>query len=131
MAKRGQTVNVKVPRKKIIAALEKTLKKLNTDYNNQGKIQAAYDAEYKKWVALLYKKVNLSKPKEVTIRFNDVVVYFEIPKNLPEQPEQPDRMHDWQYKESKEEIENALRVLNMCEDESIATGTYGSITKYL
>ena len=131
MARHGKTVNVKVPRKKIIAALEKALQKLNTDYANQAKLQATYEAEYKKWSALVYKKVQLTKPTDIVVRYHNVAVSFDVPKNLPEEPKQPTTMHEWQYKENKEEIENAIRVLNMCEDEFIATGTYGSITKYL
>jgi hypothetical protein len=52
--------------------------------------------------------------------------------NLPVEPERNyEQIPDWQYKDNKEEIENALRVLNMCDDELISTATYGGITKYL
>ena len=45
MARRGQTVNVKVQRKKVIAALEKTLKKLEADYKNQEKLEIEYQSQ--------------------------------------------------------------------------------------
>jgi len=40
-------------------------------------------------------------------------------------------MHDWQYKENKEEIENTIRVLKMSDTDTMNAATYGSITKYL
>lgn len=134
MARRGQTVNVKVPRKKVIAALEKSLKKLEDDYKNQDKLQKEYSVKYDKWLKLVYSKVKSSKPTfiDVTYGGTNIRVGFEMPKSLPKEPQKDwNTLSDWQYKDGKEEINNAIRLLNMCEDEYISTATYGSITKYL
>jgi chaperonin cofactor prefoldin len=47
MARRGQTINVKVPRKKVIVALEKALKKLEVDYANIDKNEKAFEKRTK------------------------------------------------------------------------------------
>jgi hypothetical protein len=140
MARQSKAINVKVPRTKVVKALEQALVKLETDYKNQDAEQKKYDVTYKKWeqrviklaVARFSKAINL----KVNSRYNGSVnVDFDIPAgeiNLPEEPSrQFNSIPEWQYKDSKEEIENAIRVLKMCEDEYINTGTYGNISKYL
>ena len=39
--------------------------------------------------------------------------------------------HDWQYKEMVEEIENAIRILKMTDEEVVSTSTYNAIARYL
>lgn len=140
MARRGQTVNVKVPRKKIIAALEKALVKLETNYKTQETNEALYKLQLARWEKTMFKaaisKVAKAQDIKINSRYNGVInIDFDLPAGTIKLSEEPKRkfdlMLDWQYKESKEEIENAIRVLNMCEDEVISTATYGSITKYL
>ena len=140
MARRNTGVNVPVPRVKVIKALEQALAKLETNYKNQEVNEAKHKAAIKKWeqqvlklaIAKFTKAANVS----VNVRYNSYVnIDFDIPADvikLPEKPEQDyEVLHHWQYVENKEEIENALRVLNMCETETINTATYGGITKYL
>jgi len=140
MARQGKTINVKVPRTKVVKALEQALIKLETNYKNQDIEQKKYDVTYKKWeqqvIKLAMAKFNKAVDLRVNARYNgSVSINFDIPAgeiNLPEEPSRHyDSISDWQYKESKEEIENAIRVLKMCEDEYINTGTYGNISKYL
>jgi hypothetical protein len=140
MARRGQTINVKVPRKKVIVALEKALVKLETNYKNQDAEQKKYDATYKKWEQQVIKLAKAKFSKAINLRVNtrhngNVNIDFDIPADVISLPEEPSREFDvtpqWQYKDNKEELENAIRVLNMCEDEYISTATYGAISKYL
>jgi len=140
MARRNTGVNVPVARVKVIKALEQALVKLETDYKSQEVNEAKYRASLKKWesqvlkaaIAKFAKAANIS----VNVRFNSYVnIDFDIPANEIKLPEKPERefksMHDWEYKDSKEEIENAIRILKMCDNETINTATYGGITKYL
>jgi hypothetical protein len=140
MARRGQTINVKVPRAKVIKALEQALIKLETNYKNQDKEQKKYEAAHKKWEQQVTKlattKFSKATNLRVNVRYNgNVNIDFDIPADAIKLPEEPTKNYevvlDWQYKDNKEEIENAVRVLKMCEDELISTATYGSITKYL
>jgi hypothetical protein len=40
-------------------------------------------------------------------------------------------MTDYQYKEMTDEIENAIRILKMTEEETVSASTYNSIARYL
>ena len=140
MARRNQGINVKVPRAKVIKALEQALIKLETNYKNQEANEKKYNTAINKWreqvAKLAATKINKAENLRAVVRYNGVVnVEFDLPKdsvNLPTEPEKNyDSMLDWQYKDTKEEIENAIRILNMCDDEHISTATYGGISKYL
>lgn len=140
MAKRGQTINVKVPRVKVIKALEQALVKLETNYKNQNKEQKKYEDAHQKWEQQVIKLATAKFSKATNLRVNvrhngNVNIDFDIPVDAVKLPEEPTKNYqflpDWQYKDNKEEIENAIRVLKMCEDEVISTATYGSISKYL
>ena len=41
------------------------------------------------------------------------------------------QMNDWTYREQKEEIENAIRILKMTDEEVVSTSTYNAIARYL
>ena len=140
MARRNQGINVKVPRVKVIEALEQSLVKLENNYKNQEaedkKYKLATDEWNKQVQNLVLPKITKAENIRINIRYNDVInVDFDLPAGVVKLPVEPTRDYesipDWQYKDNKEEIENALRVLNMCDDELISTATYGGITKYL
>jgi hypothetical protein len=40
-------------------------------------------------------------------------------------------MHQHAYREMKEEISNAIRILQLTDEEVVSTSTYNSIAKYL
>ena len=140
MARRNQGINVKVPRAKVIKALEKALVKLDTDYKNQEANEKKFNAALDKWrkevTKLAAAKLSKGENFKANVRYNGIInVEFDLPAgtvNLPTEPEKNyETITHWQYKDSKEEIENAIRVLNMCDDELISTATYGGISKYL
>ena len=139
MARRNQGINVKVPRVKVIKALEQALVKLETDYKSQEINEKKYEVTLKKWENQVLKAAvgKLSKATNISInpRYNFINIDFNLPIDTMKISEKPERdfksMSDWQYKDDKEEIENAIRVLKMCDDELISTATYGGITKYL
>ena len=140
MARRNQGINVKVPRAKVIKALEQALVKLETNYKNQEANEKKYDAAMNKWRAQVAKlavaKISKAESLIANVRYNGTInVDFNLPAGTIKLPTEPEKdyelMSDWQYKDSKEEIENAIRVLNMCDDEHISTATYGGISKYL
>lgn len=140
MARRNQGINVPVSRVKVIKALEEALVKLETNYKNQDAEQKKYDAAYKKWEQQVIKLATAKFSKAINVRVNsrhngNINIDFDIPADVISLPEEPSREFNvtsqWQYKDNKEEIENAIRVLKMCDAELISTATYGGITKYL
>lgn len=140
MARRNQGINVKVSRVKVIKALEQALVKLETSHKNQDTNEAKYKAAQERWLKQVSKlaisKIAKAENLRANVRYDGRVnIDFDLPAGAVKLPEEPKRdfesMADWQYKDNKEEIENAIRVLKMCDDELISTATYGGITKYL
>ena len=69
-------------------------------------------------------------------RYNGVInVDFNLPAGTLELPAEPKKdfmvLHEWQYREQKEEIENAIRILKMTDEEVVSTSTYNAIARYL
>jgi hypothetical protein len=137
---RGKAINVKIATTKVIKALETKLAQLQKDKANQkvneekfSKAQEKYNKELAKLaLAQISKATDLS----AHTRYNgDVNVSFTLPKgviDLPTEPEKDfDTYHDWQYKEMVEEIENAIRILKMTDEEVVSTSTYNAIARYL
>ena len=140
MARRNQGINVPVSRLKVIKSLEQALIKLDTNQKNQASNEAKFEAAKQRWqkqvAKLALAKINKAEELDAETRYNgNIRVVFILPANVIKLPEEPKRdfksMADWQYRDAREEIENALRVLKMSEAETINTATYGSITKYL
>jgi len=140
MARRNQGINVPVSRLKVIESLEQALVKLDTNQKNQATNEAKFKAAQERWqkqvAKLAMTKINKAEELEASTRYNGKVrIAFEISRDAIKLPDEPIRdfesMNDWQYRDAREEIENALRVLKMSEAETINAATYGSITKYL
>lgn len=132
-------LNVKIKKDKVITALRKTLAEKRSAKENYAKAHAKWEKEHKAWQKAVAKKVGKNAvPDEVEIRnyhyqgdkVKVEMTYFVKLDNLKE-PEQPERLNDWQIKEAVEEIENAIRMLEMCDDDVINTSTYKAISQYL
>ena len=140
MARRNGSINVKLPVKKVIKSLELALDKLEKNYTQQEaneakfiKTEAKYNAEVGK---LAIKHINRATNIKTTVRYNGTInVDFDIPADIIKLPPQPERnfekLYDWQYKEQKEEISNAIRILKMTDEETVNASTYNAISKYL
>ena len=141
MARQGKGIKVNVPRLKVIEALEKSLTKLETDYTDGKKQSEEYDKaklEWQKTVAeLTLPFIDKAEFYNVNIRYNGTInVDFTLPAGTLVLPEEPtytgkSQIADWQYEQQKEEMESAIRLLRMCEDETVNTATYASISQYL
>ena len=141
MARQSKGIKVNVPRLKVIEALEKSLNKLETDYEIGKKLDADYEKQksdwHKKVLELTLPLINKTEYCNINIRYNGTInVDFTLPAGslvLPEEPkfEGKGQMAEWQYESQTEEIQNAIRLLRMCEDETVNTATYSSISQYL
>ena len=141
MARQSKGIKVNVSRLKVIEALEKSLTKLETDYQIGKKLDADYEKQKSDWhnkvLKLTLPLINKTEYCNINIRYNGTInVDFTLPAGslvLPEEPkfEGKGQMAEWQYEEQKKEIESAIRLLRMCEDETVNTATYSSISQYL
>jgi hypothetical protein len=137
---RGKAINVKIATPKVIKALETKLAQLQKDKANQKvneekfkKTQEKYNKEVGK---LALAKISKAENLSAHTRYNgEINVSFTLPAGTIELPTEPqkdfDTYHDWQYKEMVEEIENAIRILKMTDEETVNTSTYNAIARYL
>ncbi len=137
---RQKAISVKIATTKVIKALETKLAEINKNKANQkvneekfSKAQEKYSKEVAKLaVSAIAKATDLS----AHTRYNgEIQVSFSLPKGSIELPTEPERdfdtFHEWQYKEMIEEIENAVRILKMTDEEVVSTSTYNAIARYL
>ena len=140
MARNGKSINVKIATTKVIKALENKLAQLKKDKANQKvneeKHSKAMEKYNKEIATLALKVINKATDLQAHVRYNGVVnVDFNLPKGAIDLPTEPEKdfesLNDWQYKEMIEEIENAIRILKMTDEETVSTSTYNSIARYL
>jgi hypothetical protein len=141
MARNQKAISVKIATPKVIKALETKLAELNTNYANQetneAKYQKAYD-KYKKEVTK-FAVDRIAKAENLRTNYrswnNQLNVDFDLTVTESELPKQPERdfeqMSLHSYKDMKEEIENAIRILKMTDEEVVNTSTYNAIARYL
>ena len=137
---RGKAISVKIATTKVIKALETKLAEVKADKANEKANQEKFDKAYQKWqkdvAKLAIAQISKATDLNANNRYNgEINVSFCLPKGTIDLPEQPERdfttMHDWQYKETIEEIENAIRILKMTDEEVVSTSTYNAIARYL
>ena len=137
---RGKAISVKIATTKVIKALEAKLAEVKSDYANQDKAKEKHEKAVEKWSKEVAKLAMgaISKAEDLSAhtRYNgEVSVQFTLPKGTIELPECPERdfneIHQWQFKETCNEIENAIRILKMTDEEVVSTSTYNAIAQYL
>ena len=140
MARNGKAINVKIATTKVIKALETKLAEIKKDFANQEANEAKFDKAHKAWgkevaklaLAQIAKADSLSASTRYDGRIN---VDFYLPAGTIKLPDEPKRdftqINDWQYREQVEEIENAIRILKMTDEEVVSTSTYNAIARYL
>ena len=140
MARNGKSINVKIATSKVIKALENKLVQIKKDKANQKANEERYNKAVEKWRKEVAKLAlaQISKAQDVSanVRYNGVInVDFDLPKGSIELPAEPEKdfesFHEWQYKEMVDEIENAIRILKMTDEETVSTSTYNTIARYL
>ena len=137
----GRTINVKIPTVKVINALETKLTQVKANYAKQDELEDKYQKARQKWEKDINAWANKNFDKAVNIRTNyrswnsTMNVDFDITCDAKDFPQEPDRdyevMSTHQYKDDVEEIENAIRILKLTDEEVVSTSTYNSIARYL
>ena len=141
MATRGKAISVKIATPKIIKALEASLAKLEADYSSQEANDAKYDEARKAWQKKVidYAVANISKAENFRTNYrnwsNNLNIDFDLTvaeKDLPAEPTKDYvTLHASTYREQKEEISNAIRILKMTDEEVVNTSTYNAVARYL
>ena len=137
---RGKAIQVKIATTKVIKALETKLAQIQKDKANQKSNEEKFAKATEKWskeiAKLALAQISKAENLRANVRYNGMVnVDFDLPKgaiDLPKEPEKDfDTYHEWQYKEMVDEIENAIRILKMTDEETVNTSTYNAIARYL
>ena len=140
MARNGKSINVKIATAKVIKALETKLDQIKKDKANQKNNEEKFNKAHEKWrkdvAKLALTAIAKAEDLSASTRYNgEIYVNFNLPKgaiDLPAEPEKDfDTYHEWQYKEMVDEIENAIRILKMTDEETVSTSTYNTIARYL
>ena len=134
-------ITVKLPTHKVVTALEAKLVAIKKDYANQETYEAKYQKAYAAWQKELTDFAIANVKKAINFRTNyrawnstlnidyDVIV---DEKDLPVCPERAwENMSSHTYKETVEEISNALSILRMTDELTVNASTMKQIAKYL
>lgn len=150
----GKGINVKVKREKIIEALMNKLDDMEYAQHQYNSAREKYDEDHKKWkdtigkIALEHmasiKNIDECTTIRSTFYGNDsshVEIYVKIDNDkLPEEPEHPKnpfqsegygRNYVGNYDDRKADILNAIRILQLSDEDVVSTATYASVAKYL
>jgi len=138
---RGKAISVKIPTQRVIDALTQTLAKLELDYTSQEANEAKYEKSREKWRKEIgeWAIANFSKATNLRTNYrsynNTLNVDFDIitkEGTFPAEPEKDfEQIHQHTYREQKEEISNAIRMLKMTDEETVSTSTYQAVARYL
>jgi len=138
---RGKAINVKIATTKVIKALETKLAEIKKAYAEQGANEAKYQKAREKWQKEIGKwaVANFSKADNIRTNYRQwnktLNVDFDLVVNETDFPAEPEKdfevIHQHSYNEMKEEIENAIRILKMTDEEVVSTSTYNAIARYL
>ena len=138
---RGKSMSVKIPTQRVIDALTQALNKLELDYTSQEANEAKYEIAHKAWQKEVadFAIKNFSKAQNIrtnyrswnkTLNVDFDIVGSEI--NFPDEPKKDfDTINQHAYREQKEEISNAIRILKMTDEEVVNTSTYNAVARYL
>jgi hypothetical protein len=138
---RGKAISVKIPTQRVINALETKLAELESNYANQEANEAKYELARTAWRDELteYAVANISKAENFRTNYrswnNQLNIDFDLTvaeKDLPKEPERDfEQIHQHTYREQKEEMANAIRILKMTDEEVVNTSTYNAVARYL
>ncbi len=138
---RGKAIQVKIATPKVIKALETKLAELNKNYESQEANEAKYQKQYEKWQKEIAKWAVAQFGKAQNVRTNyrawnkTLNVDFDLITEESDFPKEPEKdyevLHRHTYNEMKEEMENAIRILKMTDEEVVNASTYNAIARYL
>jgi len=138
---RQKAISVKIATPKVIKALETALTKLEADYTSQEANEAKYEKARKVWQkeVIDYAVANIKKAENFRTNYrsynNTLNIDFDLTVAEKEMPKEPEKDYEsislYNYREQKEEISNAIRILKMTDEETVNTSTYNAVARYL
>jgi F0F1-type ATP synthase membrane subunit b/b' len=137
----SRAITVKVATPKVIKALETRLAELEKNWASQEANEAKFEKARDKYNKELqeFAIANIKKASNFRTSYrswnNNLNIDYDIAVSQKELPVEPERdfeqLHQHQYRETKDEITNALNILRMTDEETVNASTMKSIAKYL
>jgi predicted nucleic acid-binding protein len=137
----SRAITVKVATPKVIKALETKLETIKKDKENEASNEAKFQKLNEKWKKdiLAFAIANIKKAENLRSNYrswnNQLNIDFDLTVSEMDMPKQPERdfttMHDHTYREMVEEINNALSILRMTDEETVNASTMKQIARYL
>jgi hypothetical protein len=141
MARNQKAISVKIATPKVIKALETRLAELEKNYASQEANEGKYNKAMEKWrkEIFAYAIANIKKAENVRTNYrswnNQLNIDFDLTTSEADLPKEPERdfeqMGHHTYREQKQELENAIRILKMTDEEVVNTSTYNAVARYL
>lgn len=139
----SKTLQVKVKVSVLIEALKSSLSERAKRFAENEKLEAEHAKAVEAYNANLTKLIKDGKGKLTEASKNrwqadrtgktvNVEVAYEFPASLiGDEPESPELYKEWEWKRDREALEQAIRVLEMTDDEYVAASTLKSVAEYL
>jgi len=137
----SRAITVKVSTPKVIKALEAKLVSLKSDKDNEASNEANFQKAMEKWRKEIgkYAIANFAKAENLRTNYRSwnktLNVDFDLTVAEGDFPVEPQRefqtIHDHTYREMVEEINNALSILRMTDEETVNASTMKSIARFL
>ena len=141
----SKSLQVKVKVSVLLPALKKSLDERAKRFANNDKLEAEYEKAQEAYNANLLKLIKAGKGKvteaSTTHRYYrpseknktiNIVATFEFPKSaIGDEPSMPDTYKEWTWKQDREALEQAIRVLEMTDQEYVSASTLKSVAEYL
>ena len=138
---KAKPISVKIATAKVIKALEERLTQFKKDYLAQEALEKKFDKEqeaYKKQL-IEYALANAKLATNFRTSYRNYAkclnIDFDITVDESKLPKEPERnytiIHASEYADTVNEIENAVRILKMTDEEVVSTSTYNAIARYL
>jgi hypothetical protein len=138
---RGKSISVKIATTKVIKALEARLAELEKNYASQQANEAKYEKAQEKYnkEIITYAVANIKKAKNFRTNYRQwqetLNIDFDLTVAGSELPQAPERDYEQiathVYRDEKQEMENAIRILKMTDEEVVNASTYNAIARYL
>jgi hypothetical protein len=138
---KAKPISVKIATAKVIKALEERLTQFKKDYLAQEALGKKFDKEHEAYKKELieYALANAKSAQNFRTNYRNYAkclnIDFDLIVDESKLPKEPERnytiIHSSDYADTVNEIENAVRILKMTDEEVVSTSTYNAIARYL
>lgn len=137
----SKTIAVKVNTKKVITALEKALNERKKQREKQEQEWKDYEQAEKDFRDTLAEAFRSGKGKVVTVTkgyvgfresgINRYDLGIDFPTSIKAPKEPKGHKTDWSLNSQIEELENAIAVLKLTDEETVSASTYKGVAQYI